>query len=256
MDQARAGLPASGRSMATPSRKRTGRTHNRLLDRLSVADFSSLTDEFESLRLTARQVLFQADDPLEHLYFPVSAVLSLIVPPLPPLPPNGQGIQIATVGNEGVVGFTSLLGVPTSFHQTICQVPGDCLRLPVPLLAEAMARRPAIDTLVKKYVAVAYRTVVQGVVCNALHQVEQRVCRWLLLHDKSADAFPATQDFLAARLGVRRPTVSLVANSLQKAGLISYHRGMIRIVDRAGLEQSACDCFKITTAVYERVMER
>ena len=134
---------------------------------------------------------------------------------------------------------------------------GECLRLPAPILAEAMTRRPAIDRLVKKYVAVAYRSEIQGVVCNALHPVEQRVCRWLLVtHDKAASEFPMTQDFLAARLGVKRPTVSLVAASLQKAGLITYHRGMVRILDRAGLERSACDCFKIMKAVYAQILER
>jgi CRP-like cAMP-binding protein len=118
-----------------------------------------------------------------------------------------------------------------------------------------MGRRPVIAGLVQKYVAVAYRTLVQGAVCNALHQVEQRVCRWLLAaHEKAAGEFPATQDFLAARLGVKRPTISLIANSLLRDGLITYHRGTIRILDQTRLEQAACDCFRITKAVYERVL--
>lgn len=240
--------------MAASSRKKPGRTGNRLLDQLSSADAKALASRSEVLHLPARQVLFQADDPLEYLYFPIGAVLSLVVSPTPA---GDQGIEIASVGSEGMVGFTALLGMPTSFHQTACQVPGDCLRLPVRFLAEAMARRPAIDNLVKRYVAVAYLTLVQAVVCNALHQVEQRVCRWLLMtHDKAAGEFPATQDFLAARLGVKRPTISLVANSLLRDGLITYHRGTIRILDQARLEQAACDCFRITKAVYERIIER
>lgn len=224
-----------------------------MLDRLPETDFQFLADALESLSLASRQILFRVNDPLDYLYFPVSAVLSLLVPPQPE---NDQGVEIATVGNEGMVGFTALLGVPTSFHQTSCQVPGECLRLAVPVMAEAMARRPGIDRMVKKYVAVAYRTEIQGVVCNALHPVEQRLCRWLLVtHEKAAGEFPITQDFLAARLGVKRPTVSLIANALQKAGLIHYHRGMVLILDRPRLEQLACDCFKITKAVYERIME-
>src|SRR5437879_2082813 len=99
--------------MVTAARKRTGRG-NRLLDRLPVADFNSLAGKLEVIRLAAREILFQADDPLVHLYFPVNAVLSLVVAPTPR---NGQGVEIATVGNEGVVGFTALLGVPTSFLQ-------------------------------------------------------------------------------------------------------------------------------------------
>ena len=239
--------------MPTSSRKKPGRTGNRLLDRLPPADLKALAGQVEPLQFPARHVLFQANDPLEHLYFPVSTVLSLIVLPTPP---NGHGIEIASVGNEGVVGFTALLGVPTSFHHTACQVPGGCLRLPVPFLAKAMARRPAIANLLMRYVAVAYRTVVQAAVCNAIHQVEQRVCRWLLvMHEKAAGDFPATQDFLAARLGVKRPTISLVANSLLRDGLITYHRGTVRILDQARLEQSACDCFRVTKAAYEQIIE-
>jgi CRP-like cAMP-binding protein len=230
-----------------------GRTGNLLLDRLPAADFDCLASDLETLHLPARLVLFPIDAPLEHLYFPVSAVVSLVVPQRRGV--NGQGVEIATVGNEGVAGFTALLGVAGSLHQGACQVPGDCVRIPVAALAKAMARQPNIDALMRRYVAVAYRTVIQGVVCNALHPVEQRVCRWLLVkHDKAAGEFPMTQDLLATHLGVKRPTVSLVASSLQKAGLISYRRGTVRILDRARLEQSACDCFKITRAVYERVM--
>ena len=240
--------------MVMPSRRRTGGTGNRLLDKLPTADLNSLGDELEPLHLPAHEVLFRVNDSLDYVYFPVSAVVSLVVPPKPN---NGQGVEIATVGNEGLVGFTALLGVPGSFFQGACQVSGDCVRVPAPVLTEAMTRRPALDRLIKKYVAVAYRTQIQGVVCNALHPVEQRVCRWLLVaHEKAAGEFAVTQDFLAARLGVRRPTVSVVASALQKAGLIRYHRGVVRILDRARLEQSACDCFKITKALYGRIMER
>jgi CRP-like cAMP-binding protein len=238
--------------MATPFRRGTGRTGNRLLDKLTAADFNSLADELEPLHLPAHEVLFRVNDLLEYLYFPVSAVVSLI---LPPIPRNGHGVEIATVGNEGLVGFTALLGVSGSFLQGACQLSGECVRIRVPVLAEVMARRPATDRLIKKYMAVAYRTEIQGVVCNALHPVEQRVCRWLLVaHEKAAGEFPVTHDFLAARLGVRRPTISVVASALQKTGLISYHRGVVRILDRARLEQSACDCFKITKALYGRIM--
>ncbi len=239
--------------MPTSVRKKLGPTGNRLLDRLPPADLKVLAAELESLHLPARHILFQADDPLDYLYFPVSAVLSLVVS-MPP--PNGPGIEIASVGNEGMVGFMALLGVPASFHQTACQVPGGCLRLPVPFLAQAMARRPAISNLFMRYVAVAYHSVVQAAVCNALHQVEQRVCRWLLVtHEKAAGDFLATQDFLATRLGVKRPTISLVANSLLRDGLITYHRGTIRILDKARLEQAACDCFRVTKSVYEQIIE-
>jgi CRP-like cAMP-binding protein len=239
--------------MVTPVRKRTGRTGNRLLDNLPAADLRALADALEAFPLSGHELLYRVDDPVEHLYFPAGAVLALT---MPPASADLPGIEIATVGSEGMTGFTALLGVPTSFTQAVCQVPGTCLRLPVAVLAEAMTHSPRLDRLVRKYVAVAYRTEIQGVVCNALHPVEQRLCRWLLVMDeKAAGEFPVTQDFLAARLGVKRPTVSLAAGALQKQGLIRYHRGTVHVLNRAGLEQCACDCFQITRAVYERVLE-
>jgi CRP-like cAMP-binding protein len=240
--------------MATSIRTKAGQTGNRLLDRLAPADFKSLAAALEPVHLPAHQVVFHPDDAVDHLYFPVTTVLTLTVGESPE---DGRSMEFTSVGREGMVGFTALLGVPTSLHQVACHAAGDCLRLPTAALAEAMSRRRGIDALIKRYMAVAYRTAVQAVVCNALHPVEQRVCRWLLVtHEKAAGEFPVTQDFLAARLGVKRPTISVAANSLQKAGLISYHRGVVRILDRAGLEQSACGCFRITQAVYERIMER
>ena len=238
--------------MAIRVRIKAGQTGNVLLDKLAKSDLNLLAGQVETLHLDTQQVLFQIDDPLDHVYFPVSAVLSLVVPPTPH---SGPGIEIASVGSEGIVGFTALLGVSMSFHLAVCQVPGTCLSLPVPALADVMARRPACNALLKRYMAIAYQVVTQGVVCNTLHRVEQRVCRWLLvMHDKVSTEFPATQDFLASRLGVNRPTVSLVANSLLKAGLITYHRGSVRILDRARLEQCACPCFTITKSLYQRIL--
>lgn len=239
--------------MPVSSRGGVARTGNRLLDRLPPPDFKPLARAMKPVRLNARQVLFRTDNSVDHIYFPTTAVLSLAVSTLPE---GGQGIEVATVGNEGLVGITTLLGVPISLHETMCQVPGDCLRVPTTVVARAMSRRPAIDSLLKRYIALAYRTALQAVVCNALHPVEQRVCRWLLvMHERAAEDFPATQDFLASILGVKRPTISVVAQGLQKGGLITYHRGVVRIANRAALEQSACDCYKATRSAYLRIME-
>lgn len=232
---------------------KAGQTGNRLLDRLTSADFKTLTGALEAVHLPARQVVYHPDDPVEYLYFPVTTVLTLTVGESPE---GGRGMEFTSVGPEGMVGFTALLGVPASLHQVVCQAAGDCWRVPTAVLAQAMARRPAVDALVKRYVAFAYRTAVQAVICNALHPVEQRVCRWLLsTQDRAAGEVSATQDLLAVMLGVKRPTVSLVANALQRAGLISYHRGLVRILDIAGLEESSCGCYRVTRAAYERIIE-
>ena len=230
------------------------RTGNRLLDRLSSPDLNSLIGKAERTQFGVHDVAFQADEPLEHVYFPVSALFSLVVGMRSS---NGLAMEVASVGNEGIVGFTALLGVPSSLHQATCRVAGECLRVPVSVLIKAMTHRPAIDRLVKRYVAVACHTAMQSAVCNALHPVEQRVCRWLLLtHERVAGEFPATQELLAASLGVKRPTISLVASSLLKAGLITYHRGTVRILDPQKLEQFACPCFTLTKAAYSRVLRQ
>lgn len=238
--------------MAAIFRAKNGRLGNELLARLSPADFKVVARALESVPLAARHVLFHTDDPVEHVYFPLTAVLALIVGSNPQ---DAQGVEATAVGREGMVGYTALLGVPASLHHVLCQAPGDCLRVPTPALAEAMARRPAIDSLMKRYVAVALRTLTQAVVCNALHPVEQRFCRWLLVtQDKVPGEFPATQELLAAMLGVKRPTISLVANALQKQGIISYHRGTVRILDAQKLEQSACACYRVTKTFYAQIM--
>lgn len=239
--------------MATSTRVRAGQTGNRLLDQLAPADFKFLAKGLEPIHLRAQQIVFHPDDSLDDLYFPVTSILALTIGESPA---DGRSMEFTSVGREGMVGFTALLDVPTSLHLVACQAAGKCWRLPTVVLAEAMTRRRAIDALIKRYVAYAYRIAVQAVVCNALHPVEQRVCRWLLsTKDKTVGDVLATQDLLATMLGVKRPTISIVATTLQRAGLISYHRGTVRILDLIGLEQSACGCYRVTKAVYERIID-
>ncbi len=238
--------------MGISSRPKAGHSGNWLLDRLSPADFKALAASLEPVQIRAGQAVFRSNDLVEHVYFPTTAVLSLTVSESPD---GGRSMEFASVGHEGMVGFTALLGIPVSLHHVTCQNTGSCWRLATPLMLRSMSHH-AVDDLVKRYVAIAYRTAVQAVLCNSLHAVEQRVCRWLLAtHDKSAGDVTATQDLLAAMLGVKRPTVSLVANSLQKAGLISYHRGSVQIINLAGLEQSACACYRVTKMFYDRLIK-
>jgi CRP-like cAMP-binding protein len=240
--------------MAVSARINAGQAGNRLLDLIPASDFKHLAKALEPVHLPARQVVFRTDDYVEHLYFPVTTIFTLTVgdPAV-----DGHSMEFTSVGNEGMVGFTALLGVETSLHQVACRTPGASLRLPTQVLTKVMSRRRAVDDIMKRYVAVAYRTAVQAVLCNALHPVEQRVCRWLLAtREKAAGEVPATQDALADLLGVKRPTVCVVASSLQKAGVISYHRGAVRILDPTGLEHAACACYRVTKSVYERILER
>ncbi len=231
---------------------KAGRTGNKLLDRLGAVDLRVLAGSLRSIELPACQVLCECGEPIDHIYFPVTSLLTLsIADGLP----GSRGIEFTSVGSEGMVGLPALLGAPENSHQAACHAAGVCWRIPTRALAGAIMRRRRIDALVRAYAAFAYRVAIQAALCNAIHSVRQRVCRWLLAtHDKAAGEVPATQDLLAAMLGVKRPTISVIAGTLQKAGIISYHRGVVRVLDVARLEQAACACYQTTRASYDRAM--
>ena len=151
---------------------------------------------------------------------------------------DGSEVETILTGTEGMVGLEVALGIAFSLHNAICQVPGKALCLPATAFREALERGRTLDALMRLYAAVVLRQVTQVVACNALHPVNERLCRWLLMsHDRAArDEFPMTQEFMGEMLGVRRQTVTVTAGTLQGAGLITFKRGIIRIVDRSRLE--------------------
>jgi CRP-like cAMP-binding protein len=222
-----------------------------LLDLLTADDYRRLSPHLEPVSLNHEEDLFTADAPLSHVYFPVSGMISLMV-----LMEEGRGVEVATVGNEGMVGVAAALGLDTMPHQAITRVPGENLRLPVADFRHALARSPRLEALVRRYVAVTLRHANQLVACNALHPVEARMCRWLLsAHDRvRADRFPITQESLAHMLGVRRQTVTAVASGLQRAGLLAYRRGKARVLNRKGLEAAACECYQVMRSFYDRTL--
>ena len=160
------------------------------------------------------------------------------------------------MGREGFVGLAAALGVEASPHRAMCQMAGESLRLPVGPFLEALGRGPGLPRLLHRYVAFSLRLVGQGVACNALHPIEARASRWLLMiHDQAGrDEFPMTQEFLAYMLGVRRQTVTVVAGALQNAGLIGYRRGVITVLDRPRLEEAACECYASMRSYYRRIV--
>jgi CRP-like cAMP-binding protein len=228
-----------------------GRTGNRLLDRLSPADYARLTPDLEAITLAGKQDLYHIEDPLRYVYFPQSGVLSLGL-----VLEDGREIEVASVGNEGMLGIGSILGLDSIPYQVTCQVPGHGWRLPVRPFLDSLRRSSRFDHLARRYTAVFLRQATQLVACNALHSVRERLCRWLLMaHDRArADEFALTHQFLAEMLGVRRPTVSDVAAGLQAAGLVRYRRGILRVLDRRGLERAACECYGAMTTFYQRTL--
>jgi CRP-like cAMP-binding protein len=165
-------------------------------------------------------------------------------------------VENSTVGREGFVGVAATLGVAASPHRVICQMGGESLRVPIGAFLAALGSSPALSGLIDRYVAFAFRGIGQGIACNALHSVEARASRWLLTyHDQAGrDEFPMTQEFLASMLGVRRQTVTVVAGTLQNAGMIEYRRGVIVVRDRVLLEGAACECSDAVRRYYANVV--
>ena len=217
---------------------------NRLLAALPDPARSALMDRAERIALAQKAVLLERGAPVSYLYFPLSGLLSMVVRVT-----DTAAVEVATVGNEGFVGAPAYLGAERSSTEVVVQIPGEALQVPVEALpAEA-------GGLLGRYIAALMTQMSQSTACNYLHSVGQRLCRWLLMtHDGvEGDELELTQEFLAQMLAVRRPTVSEVAGVLQGAGIIEYHRGLIRILDRARLEHDACECYGIVRAELDRV---
>src|SRR3954454_4820768 len=228
-----------------------GRTANRLLDRLPEEEFARLAPDLVPASLEIKQLLSQGDDPIRDVYFPTTALVSTVV-----VMEDGSEAETTLTGVEGMVGLPVALGVDFGLSKAICQVPGEAWRLPACAFREALERGRSLDALFKRYAAVVLRQTAQVVACNALHPVPERLCRWLLMsHDRvGRHEFPMTHEFIGEMLGVRRQTVTVMAGSLQGAGLITLRRGIIRVVDRCRLEDAACECYGFIRALYDRIL--
>ncbi|HEV3167650.1 MAG TPA: Crp/Fnr family transcriptional regulator [Isosphaeraceae bacterium] len=222
---------------------------NDLLDRLPAEEFESLEPMLQRVSLTIKQIVHQFDASVSHIHFPTTALVSLLT-----VLEEDDPVEAMTVGREGFVGVAAAMGVEASPHRAMCQMSGDSLRLPVRSFLEALGHNPRLSHLIHRYAAFTLRITSQAIACNALHTVEARACRWLLMiHDQAGcDEFPMTHEFLAFMLGVRRQTVTVVAGALQAAGLIGSRRGVIIIRDRARLEEASCECYAAIRGYYER----
>ena len=228
---------------------------NRLLVALELRapdDAAWLYDNLTPVDLALGEVLAPAGVPFTAVYFPTSAVASVIS-----RMKDGSAAEVGTVGNEGAVGVSVLLDASPSPYETVAQIPGTALVVDAGIMLEGMRDRVALRQLMHRYVHEYLTQVAQTAACNRLHGIEQRCARWLLMtHDRVAEAeqFPLTQAYLAIMLGVRRAGVTVAAGALQEAGLITYHRGGIRVVDRAGLEDAACECYGLVRRHFDRLI--
>jgi CRP-like cAMP-binding protein len=218
---------------------------NRLLAALTPEDHSLLAPHLKELSLKVGSHLQEAGERVEFVYFPHQGMVSLLA-----MMSDGQGIETATVGSEGVVGAMSGFGIRRGFARAVVQAPLVASCISTAQFRIALQKSEGIRNLMASYIEVLLAQVQQTAACNALHAMESRLARWLLqTRDRiDSDALPLTQEFLSQMLGVRRTTVTLVACQLEQVGLIQNRRGRILVVDRKGLEDVACECYAIVRA--------
>jgi CRP-like cAMP-binding protein len=213
---------------------------NNILAALPEAESESVGRHLTLFELPKELRLFGAGDPIRHLYFPRSGVISLVVPL-----ESGDKIEVAMVGRDGVVGGSYLTGSAIWLNTATVQIPGSAWTLDVAAVRELDGGSASLRSLATAYEQTIVMQAQQSAACNAVHEMEARLCRWLLRCSDAAcsQELAITQDYMAQMLGVRRTTVTLVAGDLQAAGLIAQRRGHVRLLDTAGLKSRACECY-------------
>jgi CRP-like cAMP-binding protein len=217
-------------------------TGNRLLAALPADDYARLLPHLETISLPFKQILHAPDAPIAHVYFLTEGVVSLVH-----FSAEGTAVEVATIGNEGMVGLPVFLGAESTPSQALAQVPGAALRMPAAVFRRAVPPGSPLHALLQRYTHALMVQMAQGVACNRLHPIAARAARWLLqTRDRvRTDAFPLTQEFLAQMLAVRRSSVSEVAATLAEDGCIGYSRGTITVLDRDRLEANSCTCYRV-----------
>lgn len=227
----------------------TNKRQNHLLAVLPEPERGRLFPHLEPITMPLGKALYESGDRLEHVYFPTTAIVSLLY-----IMEDGASAGIAVVGNEGIVGIALFMGGETMPNRAVVQSAGHAYRLSGQLLKQEFNRGGALQHLLLRYTLAMLTQMAQTTVCNRHHSVDQQLCRWLLL---SLDRLPANelsmpQELIANMLGVRREGVTEAAGKLQKAGLIHYSRGRIIALDRPGLEARVCECYEVVRQEFDR----
>lgn len=223
---------------------------NYILASLPPEDYRRLAPHIETHETTHGEVLYHPEQRIEYAYFPLNSMVSLVSHTA-----EGESVEVGIVGYEGFAGVSVLLGVDASPYEQMIQIPDGSVRVKSGVLLEEFRRGGAFQTLALRYVQSLLLQTSQVAACNRLHSLTERLARWLLMSEDRCRCpdLPLTQEFISLMLGVRRPGVTEAAVVLQAQGLIDYTRGHIRIRDRAGLEEHACDCYRIVREEFDRV---
>ena len=231
---------------------RTGsREGNHLLAALSEEEFAPMEPWLEVISLPRGDILARPGEPIEYAYFPTSGMVSVVA-----LMSKGLGAEVATVGNEGMIGLPIFLGAESSPFHLMAQLTGRSIRVPAERMEELLVPGSRLTAILRTYSQAFFVQTAQNAACNGVHPISRRAARWLLAtHDRAeSDAFYLTQEFLAFMLGVARQSVGLAVADLAGRRLISYTRGQMRVLDRVGLERASCECYGIVRAEFDRLL--
>lgn len=233
------------------SAARPERVSNQLIQSLPPAQRRRFLAHCQRVHLTFGDILCQPGEPFAHVYFPLTGFISLVA-----TVSHHEPLEMGLIGNEGVLGATLALDIDTVPLRGIVQGSGTALRVAVSRFQIELREAPALQRVLKRYLYVLMAQLAQTAACTRFHEVDARLARWLLMtHDRAhADHFHLTHKFLAAMLGVRRSGVTIAAGALQRRRLIRYARGRISILDRAGLEAAACECYDAVIEDYARLL--
>jgi CRP-like cAMP-binding protein len=224
---------------------------NAILASLSEGDTAALRPHLKAAHLQQKTVLYEAGDLIKSVYFPVNAVVSLVVSLA-----TGEMTEAAMVGKDGAVGMASALDGKVAMNSAIVQLSGDAMACDTAAFKSAALQSESLISKVMRHEQALFAQAQQSTACMAHHEVDARLCRWMLRARDLAgsDHLPFTQEFLAEMLGVRRTSVTAVARTLQEAGMIKYTRGKIEILDVEGLRESACECHETINEQYRQLL--
>lgn len=227
------------------------RRGNILIGALSPEERARLLPLLAPVQLSRGQILHGFHEPITHAYFPLTALVSLIV-----TMENGRQIEVAAVGREGIVGLSLAMSVVADPHLALVQVSGEALALTTEAFHAVLPALPTLQLLLRRYALLRFAQMAQTLACNAFHSLSERCARWLLEASSriGSDELSLTHEFLAAMLGVHRPTVTVALGMLQQAGLIETARGHIKILDLERLQEASCECFRAVMSETERLL--
>lgn len=222
---------------------------NKILASLNEADYRGLFSSLEPVSLSQGEVIYEADGPMSYVYFPETAVFSMLS-----TMEDGRTVEVGPVGHEGLVGLRIFLGADLSLDQVLVHVPGDAMRLKANQFKDAVAEPGPMPDKLRRYTQMLLAMTARSGGCNKLHNTEQQLARWLLvMRDYAGSELALTHELIALTLGVRRAGVTVAANSFRNSGVIKYRRGSIQIVDQRGLELLACECYSAVKKEYDNL---